>query len=234
MDKFTRKDLKTDKFALEVGHSVEYVSEHRKQVTRYGTIAVVVILVAVAAYGYLQYRRGEREDALKAALHVQDATVGPSPTEGMLSFPTQQEKDAAQNKALTGVATKYDGTGEGAFAHYYLGTYNADKGNLAEAEKHFKSVVDNGDKNYASLAKLSLAIIYGSEGKQAEGEKLLRSVVDKPTVFVSKDQATIALAKYIMPYNPQEARKLLEPLRGSVSPVISKIALSTLAEILVK
>jgi predicted negative regulator of RcsB-dependent stress response len=230
VDKFTRKGLKTDKFAVEVGHSVEYVSEHRRQVTRYGTIGVVVILVAVAAYGFLQYRRGEREDALKAALHVQDATVGPSPTEGMLSFPTQPEKDKALSKALTEVAAKYDGTGEGAVAHYYLGTYNADKGNLAEAEKHLKSVVDYGDKNYASFAKLSLATIYGSEGKQADGERLIRSVVDRPTVFVSKEQATIALAKYMAPYNPKEARKLLEPLRGERS-VISKIALSTLAEI---
>lgn len=230
MDKFTRKALKTDKFAQEVTHSVEYVAGHRKQLGRYGTIAAIVILVAVAAYGFLHYRSGVREDALKAALRVQDATVGPSLTEGMLSFPTQQDKDKAQVKALTEVATKYDGTSPGAVAHFYLGAYNADKGNLAEAEKHFKSVVDSGDKNYASLAKLSLATIYGSEGKQAEGEKLIRSVVDKPTVFVSKDQATIALAKYMAPYNPREARKLLEPLRGGRS-VISKIALSALAEI---
>ena len=229
MDKFTRKELKTDKFAQDVGLSVEYVSVHRKQVARYGTIAAVAILIAVAAYVFLQYRTGVREDALKAALHVQDGSVGPAP-EGMLSFPTQDEKDKALVKALTGVATDYDGTAQGAVAHYYLGTYNADKGNLAGAEKHFRSVVDSGDQNYASMAKLSLATLYGSESKQADGEKLLRSVIDKPTVFVSKEQATIALARYLLPYNPKEARKLLEPLRGERS-AISKIALSTLAEI---
>ena len=148
----------------------------------------------------------------------------------MLSFPTQPAKDAAGVKSMTDVATKYDGTRQGGVAHYYLGGLAADKGNLAEAEKQFKAVADTGDKNYASLAKLSLATIYGSEGKRAEGEQLLRSLVSNPTDLVSKEQATIALAKYLAPYNPQEARKLLEPLRADRS-AISTVALSTLSTI---
>jgi predicted negative regulator of RcsB-dependent stress response len=132
---------------------------------------------------------------------------------------------------MTDVATHYEGSRQAAVAHFYLGSMAADKGNLAEAEKHFKAVVDSGDNNYASLAKLSLATIYGSQGKRAEGEQLLRSVANKPTVFVSKEQATIALAKYLAPYNPQEARKLLEPLRGDARGAISRVALSTLSGI---
>ncbi len=31
MDKLTRKELKSDKFALEVQHSVEFVSQHREK-----------------------------------------------------------------------------------------------------------------------------------------------------------------------------------------------------------
>jgi predicted negative regulator of RcsB-dependent stress response len=230
VDRLTRKELKTDKFAQEFGHSVEYVAEHRKQLFRYATAAAVVIVIAVAIYGFNQYRQGERDDALKSALRIQDAIVGPSAPEGMLSFPTQQLKDAAGVKSMTDVATKYDGTRQGAVAHYYLGGLAADKGNLAEAEKQFKAVADTGDKNYASLAKLSLATIYGSEGKRAEGEQLLRSLVNNPTDLVSKEQATIALAKYLAPYNPQEARKLLEPLRADRS-AISTVALSTLSTI---
>ncbi len=230
MDRLTRKELKTDKFAQEFGHSVEYVTEHRKQLVRYGTIAAVVVLVALAIYGFRQYRESERQDALKAALRVDDAIVGPAAPEGMMSFPTQQQKDTAVAKAMTDVATKYDGSRQAAIADFYLGSMAADKGNLAEAEKRFKAVVDGGDKNYASLAKLSLATIYGGEGKRAEGEQLLRSLVSNPTVFVSKEQATIALAKYLAPYNPQEARKLLEPLRGDRS-AISRVALSTLSSI---
>ena len=50
---------------------------------------------------------------------------------------------------------------------------------------------------------------------QAEAEKLLRSLIDDPTILVSKEQATIALAKVVAKKNPAEARKLLEPLRAA-------------------
>ena len=47
VDRVTRKELKADRFAQEVGHTVEYVSEHRKQVIRYGTIAAAVLVVVI-------------------------------------------------------------------------------------------------------------------------------------------------------------------------------------------
>jgi predicted negative regulator of RcsB-dependent stress response len=231
VDRLTRKELKTDKFALEVGHSVEYVAEHRQQMIRYGAIALVAVVAILGIYGFMSYRKTTRQAALREALRVEEAAVGPDQPESWLSFPTQDAKEKAMQKALTDVATKYDGTDEGAVAHYYLGTFNADKGNVAEADKQFKAVADSGNKSYASLAKLALADIYKSEGKQADGEKLLRSVVDQPTIFVSKEMATIALAKYMASYNPAEAKKLLEPLRGETRPAVSTLALRTLGEL---
>jgi hypothetical protein len=40
VDRITRSKLKTDRFAVEVEHSVEYVSEHKKQVAQYGALAL--------------------------------------------------------------------------------------------------------------------------------------------------------------------------------------------------
>jgi hypothetical protein len=57
-------------------------------------------------------------------------------------------------------------------------------------------------------------------GREADGEKILRRLMDHPTVFVSKEQATISLARYLAKKNPAEARKLLKPLvteTGAVS-----------------
>lgn len=223
MDRLTRKELKTDKFALEVTHGVEFVSEHRQQVIRWGSIAGGVVVVVLIVYGFLSYRSGVREDALRNALMIQDPTAESA-------YPTPEARQAAFQKALTEVATKYPGSEQGAVAHYYLGTMAADKGDMAGAEKMLRDVVDNGNKNYASVAKLALATVLNAEGKQAEGEKLLRSLVEHPTTFVSKEEATIALAKYIASSNPQEARKLLEPLRTDRS-VISRAALAALAEL---
>jgi hypothetical protein len=51
-------------------------------------------------------------------------------------------------------------------------------------------------------------------------------LIADPTVFVSKDQATITLARLLLTRKPAEARKLLDPLRtkaGSVGQVAVKL-----------
>jgi len=55
------------------------------------------------------------------------------------------------------------------------------------------------------------------------------TLIDDPTILVSKEQATIALAKVLAKKNPAEARKLLEPLRAERGPV-SRAALTALGE----
>src|ERR1051326_5426695 len=95
----------------------------------------------------------------------------------------------------------------------------ADEGKLSDAEKRFTSVADSAGKKYAALAKLSLGQVYFAEGKADAGEKLLRSLIAKPTVFVSKEQASIVLARMLAPTKPAEARKLLDPLRAMSGPI---------------
>jgi predicted negative regulator of RcsB-dependent stress response len=231
VDRLTRKELKSDRFALEVQHSVEYVSGHRQQLVRWGGIAAAVVVVVVGVFIYLNHERSVRQAALHAAMQIQNANVGPTQNEFVLSFPTQAERQKAVVKAFSELAAKYSGSDEGTIAEYMLGTNAADQGNLAEAEKFLKRVVDSGNASYGSLAKLSLASIYGGEGKQAEGEKLIQSVIDHPTVVVSKELATISLGELLAHSDPARARKLLEPLRGSPRPNVSKAALSALSDL---
>ena len=230
MARITRKELKTDKFALEVEHTVDFFEEHRKELVRYGAVALVLILVGVAVYYYRSQQHDARQAALAKAILVQEATIGQAPP-GNLSFPTQQEKDAAATKAFTELSAKYPGSDEGDIAEYYLGCIAADQGNLAEAVKHYQKVADSGSKQYGSLAKFSLAQIEIMEGKTDQGEKLLRWLIDNPSVFVSKDQATLALAKAIAPTRPNEAMKLLDPLRTSSDSGVSQTAITTYAEL---
>ena len=75
-------------------------------------------------------------------------------------------------------------------------------------------MADHGSANYASLARLSLAQIYFADGRFDQGESALRDLMAHPTIFVSKDQAILALARYLGLRKPAEARKLLDPLRG--------------------
>jgi len=91
-------------------------------------------------------------------------------------------------------------------------------------------VGESGNKAYASVARLSLAQLYQAQGKTAEAEKLLRSLMEEPTILVSKEQATIALGGLLAASRPEEARKLLEPLRTERS-AVSRSAISVLSEI---
>lgn len=231
MDRVTRKELKTDPFAVEVQHSVEYVAGHKQQVVRYGIAALVVLALGLGFYFYHRTEVQSRMELLSKAITISQANVGPSPTPDLPSYPTQQAKDEAQNKAFTEVAAKYAGTEEGTVAQFYLASAAADKGNLAEAEKRYRDIVDNGSGAYVSLGKLALGSIYASQGKTAEAEKLVRSVVDSPTLLVSKESATIALARILAPKNPKEAMKLLGPLRANERPAISRAAIDAITEL---
>lgn len=229
MSRITRKELKTDKFALEVEHTVTLFEQHRNEIVRYGAIALAV---AALIAGYVIYSRSQhatRQEALAKAIEVQEAPVGASGTGG-LSFPTQEAKDAAATKVFTDLRNRYSGSAEGEIAGYYLASIQADQGNMAQAEKSFQDVANRADARYASLAKLALAQIYFSDGRNAQGEALLRDLIKNPTVFVSSDMATITLAKHFIALNNNaEARKLLEPLR--TKPGASQIAVTLLGQL---
>ena len=214
MARITRKELKADKFALEVEHTVTFFEEHQKELIRYGLIAVGVIALIVGYTIYSRHEHGIREAALGQAIEVQEAPVGPPSPGQNMNFPTQDAKDQVATKAFTDLQAKYPGSEEGQIAEYYLGAIKADQGKLAEAEKSFKQVADKGDANYASLAKLSLAQIYFADGRAPMGENVLRDLMAHPTIYVSKEQATYTLAKFLAPTKPAEARKLLETLRA--------------------
>ncbi len=228
--RITRKELKADKFAVEVEHTVDYVAHHRAQVVRYGVIAVVVAAVAIAIYFYRQHEHGIRQDLLAEAIQLQEAPVGPPPPGAPISFPTEDAKVTAVSKAFADLSTRHSGSNEGLIAEYYLGAAAADHNKIAEAEKHFKKVMDDGDKQYSSLAQLSLAQLYAVTGRVPEAEKTLRSLMANPTIFVSKEEATISLARVIGKTRPDEARKLLEPLRTGRSSV-SQLAVGALGEL---
>jgi predicted negative regulator of RcsB-dependent stress response len=229
VSRITRKELKTDQVALQVEHGITFFEHHQKEIGKYAGVAAVL---AVLIFGYSIYSRneaGKREQALAAAIRIQEAGVGVSGNGG-LAFPTQQAKDAAALTAFTEIRTKNSGSNEGDIAGYYMGAVKADQGKLAEAEKLFQEVAQKGDQKYASLAKFSLAQLYFGDGRADLGEKTFRDLIDHPTLFVSKEQATLSLARFLAPKKPGEARKLLEPLRNAQGSV-STLALNLIGEL---
>ena len=227
--RITRKELKTDKFALEVEQTFDFVTEHRRELILYGSIAVAAILIGVAVFFYMRHEQTVREQALGEAILMQEALVGPPNPGALMTFPTDEAKHTAVTKAFSEIAVKWPGSAEGTVAKYYLGAIAADRGNIAEAQKMFQEAADGGNK-YAALAKFSLAQVYFAEKRPADGEKILRDLMAHPSDLVSTDQATIALAKAIAPTRPAEARKLLEPLRTKAG-AVSQDAITAVSEL---
>lgn len=226
MDKLTRRELKSDKFALEVQHSVEFVSVHRDQMIRWGIPAAAVVLILSGFFWYRSHQHNAREEALHQAMFIQNSSVGPAQSEYIATFPTAEARQKAILKSWGDLAAKYPGTQEGGIAEFFLGTNAADEGNLADAAKHLQAAIDACSAPYASEAKLSLAQVYGAEGKLSEGQKLIQSLIDHPTIMVSKDAAILAMADLIKSSNPKEARKLVDPLRASTRSAVSKAAIN--------
>lgn len=230
MDRLTRKELKTDKFAVEAEHVLESVASHPEQIKRYGAIVLAVLVIGGGLYFYRTHQATAREEALTEALKIEDAVVSNNPVPPNMTFKTEAEKQTARTRAFTDLMTKYSGTREGAIAGIYMAATAADKGDMPNAEKLFKEVVDSAPSDYSSVAALSLAKIYQAENKTADAEKLLRNVIKNPTPLVSKEQATIELADVLTKSNPAEARKLLEPLRIGRS-AVSRAAVAMLGNL---
>jgi predicted negative regulator of RcsB-dependent stress response len=230
VDRLTRKDLKTDKFAVEAEHVFATVASHPEQIKRWGAIIAAVLIVGGGSYFYRNHQATARADALAQAIKIDDAVVSNNPVPPNITFKTEAEKQAARTKAFTDLMTKYSGSREGAIAGIYMASTAADKGDMANAEKLFKEVVDTAPSDYSSVAALSLAKIYAAENKIPDAEKLLRGVMQNPTPLVSKEEATIQLADILTKSNPAEARKLLEPLRIGRS-AVSRAAVAMLGNL---
>jgi predicted negative regulator of RcsB-dependent stress response len=228
--RITRKELKADKFALEVGQTVNFFEDHRREIVRYGGVALGVAALIVAYSVYSRRQQTAREEVLASAIQIQEAPVGAPSSDGRVSFPTQDAKDQATTRTFSALAAQYSGSAEAEIAQYYLGSIQADEGQMATAEKSFLEVSLKGDARYSSLAKLSLAQIYFSDGRDAEGEKVLRDLMAHPSLFVSQDQAAITLARFLMTKRPAEARKLLDPLKTQNSQV-GQLALTLSSQI---
>jgi len=230
VDRITRKELKTDKFAVEVEHSVEYVAAHKQQVVQYGAIGLVVVLIAGGIWYYRDRQHEKRQQDLAQAVDVIQAMVNPAGGGASLSFPTDAARNTAAEKAFKEVIDKHPGSAEATVAATYLGAIEVDLNKPAEAEKYLQTAADSSDKGYASLAKLPLAQLYFGSGRAADGEKILRSLIDNPTVYVSKEQATIALAHALSSSKPAEARKLLDPLKTERA-AVGQVAITMLGQL---
>ncbi len=140
--------------------------------------------------------------------------------------PPPKRGKTAVVKAWRDFAAKYPGTEEGDIAEFFLATNAADDWQFTRSRQAFPGGHRFRQRALCVAAKLALAQVYAAQGKMNDGAQLIQSVIDHPTVMISKDAATIALADLIKCSDPQRARKLVDPLRTSTRSAVSKAAIT--------
>jgi len=220
MDRITRKSLKDDRFAAEVGHSVEYLAGHRSQTLRWGGAGLAVVALAAGIFFYRQHRQTGVHRALYKALETHHAIVTDEDRGGRVTFKTEAEKNNKALREFEALVKDFPRTNEARIARYYLGLVYRDMDKPAEAQKQLEQVVAEKQDNVVALARLALADVHLAQGKGDEARKIYEFLIKNPTDTVSESRAQLAMARYLQKNNPAEARQLLNDLikrPGSVS-----------------
>ena len=217
----TRHQLKEDRFSRVTLGAAEKTAhwsvEHRNTLA----IAVVVVaLIAAGAVGGWYYLSAQDEKAsfdMSQALRTLQAQLRPAGTPAqpdIPSFTSATERAAAARSQFQAVVDKYPHTRTADMARYFLGVTSVSAGDNATAEKQFKEVASNGNKELSSVAKLALASVYGNTNRPKDAEAIYKELTNKPTASVSKVTAELQLAELYQNNNqPLDAKRLYEQIK---------------------
>jgi len=226
--RYTRHQLKEDKFAEAVQGQVSWAVEHGNKLTIAGIAVALVVVIGVAGYFYLQNRDEKASIALGAALRIYDTQLRPAnaPAQpNVLTFTSAAERAQAAQKEFRKVAQDYPHTRSAEFAHYWVGLTAMDMGDYQTAETELKGLTGSRRDELAPLAKFALASVYRSEGKDASAIQLYNELIDRPGTTVPKSTAQIELAGMYESTQPAEAARIYDQIRkDSPNSVAGQIA----------
>jgi tetratricopeptide (TPR) repeat protein len=214
VDTQTRHALKKDKFAQATASSMSWVSGHRSGVLRWAIVAGVVLLLIAGALIYWNMQSTAADTALGAALDVYDAPLAlPGGPADPGTYATAADRSKAANQLFADVAKQYGWLEDGAKAHYFAGITDQELGQNAAAETELKAAEGSwwglGDRNLSNLAKVALAELYHSTGRDPQAIDLYNQVTAKPSVTVSASVAMLDLADLYAAEGKQDQARAL-------------------------
>jgi predicted negative regulator of RcsB-dependent stress response len=211
-----RKDLKKDEIREKFVSGFETVASHQQALWIVVTLALVVALAVFGWNSYARRQTAKASVALDDAMKVFQARIRApgdpvDPTE--ITYLDEKNKFTDADKKFLVVAGQYGRTKPGQMARYYAALSEVQLKQYGEAEKNLGQVVSGGDENLTSLAKFQLAEIYLQENKGSQAVDLYKQLSDKPSVFVPKPMALLALADYYRKTDPAQATKLYNQVK---------------------
>jgi tetratricopeptide (TPR) repeat protein len=212
--RYTRHELKQDKFAATAAEAVHEVVEHRSGIIQMVAVLVAVGLLAGGIFWYVNSRSEQATDALGHALVIYNAPVVPqgTPKQGsMTTFNSDQERLIASKDAFYGISDQYGWTQSGQYSRYLAGLTEKELGNYKVAEDQLRALSNSRRKELAALAKYALASVYRDEKRESDAINLLQTLIEKPTTSVPKANAQFALADiYLAQHQADKSKVILD------------------------
>ncbi len=208
--RYTRQELKQDKFKETAADAVHWSVEHQKSITTWVIVAAVLVIVIGGGIWYHGHQSDQAAAALGAAMQINNAPVAPAgaaPPQ-IKTYPTNQERALAAKNAFYDVSSKFGSTPSGKIAKYMAGQKEVELGNDKVAEQDFKDIAATHDSNISSLAKFALAAVYRDTNRDSDAINIYKELVAHPTESVPKVQAELALADLYSTKQPEEAKKI--------------------------
>jgi len=208
---YTRHQLKQDQFTATAKETVSWAVEHRDKLMYGGGAIVVVAALALGTWIYWQQQDESAGVALGHAMTTSQAplrSAGQPPEAGTTSFATASERAKAARDEFAKIADNYPHTHSAEMARYFMGLMDSESGNNAAAETELKQAASSRRQDLAALAKMALAQVYRSTGREAQAVSLYQELMAHPTNTVGKSVAQLALASLYEAKAPQDARKI--------------------------
>ena len=214
--RYTRHELKQDKFAASAAEAVQEVVENRSGIIQMVSAVVVLALLGSGIFWYISSQQTQASNALGQALVIYNAAVVPpgTPKDGsMTTFYSDQERLIASKNAFYGVSDRYGWTSSGQYSRYLAGVSERELGNYSVAEDQLRALTNIRRKELAALAKYALAAVYRDQKRVPEAINLLQTLIDKPTTSVPKANAQLALADiYSSEHQPDKAKVVYDQI----------------------
>ena len=196
--RYTRHELKQDKFAESAAEAVHEVVEHRSGIIRIVAVVVVLALLGGGIFWYMNSREEQAADALGQALVTLQRPGGASRHAAAgLDDDLPQRPGAAdrrQERLLRRQRPSTAGRARVNTPATWPGSTEEQLGNDAVAEDQLRALSNSRHRELAALAKYALASVYRDEKRDQDAINLLQTLIDKPTVSVPKANAQLALA----------------------------------------
>ncbi len=198
-----RHQLKEDRFSKVTFQAAEktvhWTAEHQAKVIVALIAVVVIAAIALGGWYYVNAQDEKASAELSTAVRTFESQVRPAgvpPQPGIDSFASAQERATAARKQFQAIVDKYPRTHTADMARYFVGLASSQLGDNAAAERSLQEAAKASNSDLASLGKLALASIYGSENKDAAAIDLYKKLIDQPTMAVSKATAQLELAGF--------------------------------------